>query len=175
VGRDKSILIDMKNNEKIAYISGGCFWGVEELFKELPGVIDTEVGYTGGSNDNPDYHNHPGHAEAIAITYDSEKTSYEAILDYFFRIHDPTTLNRQGNDVGSSYRSAIFYTDDDQLKTAKEMITKVNDSGIYNKPVVTSLEKFTKFYSAEEYHQDYLKKNPGGYTCHYLRTEKSLI
>ena len=172
---DTSILISMKSNEEIAYISGGCFWGVEELFKELPGVSDTEVGYTGGSNDNPDYHNHPGHAEAIAITYDPNKTNYEAILDYFFRIHDPTTLNRQGNDVGTSYRSAIFYTNDDQLKVAKEMIAKVNDSGLYDKPVVTSLEKFTKFYSAEEYHQDYLKKNPGGYTCHYLRTDKSLI
>jgi len=165
----------MKSNEKIAYISGGCFWGVEELFKELPGVVDTEVGYTGGSNENPDYHNHPGHAEAIAITYDTTKTSYEAILDYFFRIHDPTTLNRQGNDIGTSYRSAIFYTDGDQLKIANEMIAKVNASGLYKKPVVTSLEKFKKFYSAEEYHQDYLKKNPGGYTCHYLRTDKSLI
>jgi peptide-methionine (S)-S-oxide reductase len=165
----------MKNNQKIAYVSGGCFWGVEELFREQPGVTDTEVGYTGGSNDNPDYHNHPGHAEAIAITYDTQKTSYEAILDYFFRIHDPTTLNRQGNDVGSSYRSAIFYTDNEELNTAKAMIAKVNDSGIYNNPVITSLEKFTKFYSAEDYHQDYLKKNLGGYTCHYLRTDTSLL
>ncbi len=165
----------MSDIKKIAYISGGCFWGVEELFREQPGVIDTEVGYTGGKNDNPDYHNHPGHAEAIAITYDPSKTTYEAILDYFFRIHDPTTLNRQGNDVGTSYRSAIFYNDDAELKTAKEMIDKVNKSGMYKNPVVTSLEKFTKFYSAEDYHQDYLRKNPGGYTCHYLRTDKSLI
>jgi peptide-methionine (S)-S-oxide reductase len=165
----------MSGTKKIAYISGGCFWGVEELFREQPGVVDTEVGYTGGKNDNPDYHNHPGHAEAIAITYDPSKTTYEAILDYFFRIHDPTTLNRQGNDTGTSYRSAIFYNDDSELKTAKEMIAKVNDSGMYKKPVVTSLEKFTKFYSAEDYHQDYLRKNPGGYTCHYLRTDKSLI
>jgi peptide-methionine (S)-S-oxide reductase len=165
----------MKDFEKIAYISGGCFWGVEELFKEQPGVVDTEVGYTGGNNDNPDYHNHPGHAEAIAITYDSQETSYEAILDYFFRIHDPTTQDRQGNDIGSSYRSAIFYTDEAELKAAETMIAKVNGSGIYNKPVVTSLEKFKKFYSAEDYHQDYLKKNPGGYTCHYLRTAKSLL
>src|SRR5665213_2284857 len=135
----------MKKPEKIAYISGGCFWGVEELFREQPGVINTEVGYTGGSNDNPDYQNHPGHAEAIAITYDPDKTSYAEILDYFFRIHDPTTLNRQGNDVGSSYRSAIFYNDANELKVAEAMIAKVNDSGIYNKPVVTSLEKFTEF------------------------------
>src|ERR1700689_4632717 len=107
----------MSDTKKVAYISGGCFWGVEELFREQPGVIDTEVGYTGGSNDNPTYNNHPGHAEAIAITYDSSKTTYEAILDYFFRIHDPTTLNRQGNDTGTSYRSAIFYQDDSELKT----------------------------------------------------------
>lgn len=165
----------MKDNQKTIYLAGGCFWGVEELFREEPGVIDTEVGYTGGSNDNPDYNNHPGHAEAIAITYDTNKTTYEALLDFFFRIHDPTTLNRQGNDTGSSYRSAIFYNDDTELKAAKAMIAKVNASGLYKSPVVTSLEKFTKFYSAEDYHQDYLQKNPGGYTCHYLRTDKSLL
>ena len=159
----------------IAYLAGGCFWGLEELFRSQPGVLGTEVGYTGGDNENPDYHNHPGHAEALAITYDPKKTSYEAILDFFFRIHDPSTLNRQGNDVGSSYRSAIFYQNDEELKAAKSIIQKVNASELYKNPVVTSLEKFTRFYSAEEYHQDYLQKNPGGYSCHFVRTEKSLL
>ncbi len=160
---------------KIAYLAGGCFWGLEELFRSRPGVLSTEVGYTGGDNEDPDYSNHPGHAEALAITYDPKKTSYEAILDFFFRVHDPSTLNRQGNDVGSSYRSAIFYQNDDELDAAKAVIQKVNSSGLYQNPVVTALEKFTKFYSAEEYHQDYLQKNPGGYSCHFVRTEKSLL
>jgi len=161
--------------DKTVYLAGGCFWGLEELFREQSGVVDTTVGYTGGDNENPDYYNHPGHAEALAITYDPEKTTYEALLDFFFRIHDPTTLNKQGNDVGSSYRSAIFYQDGDELKIAQSMIDTVNRSKLYSKPVVTSLEKFRKFYSAEEYHQDYLQKNPGGYTCHYVRSEKSLV
>jgi peptide-methionine (S)-S-oxide reductase len=160
---------------KIIYLAGGCFWGMEELFRAQPGVVDTEVGYTGGENDNPDYHNHPGHAETLAITYDEKKTSFKDLLDFFFRIHNPTTLNRQGNDVGSSYRSAIFYQNDDELKIAKEAIKKLDSSGFYDKPVVTSLEKFKKFYSAEAYHQDYLQKNPGGYTCHFIRTDKHLI
>ena len=160
---------------KTIYLAGGCFWGMEELFRAQPGVVDTEVGYTGGDNDNPDYNNHPGHAEALAITYDDTKTSFKDILDFFFRIHDPTTLNRQGNDVGSSYRSAIFYQNDEELKIAKDAIKKLDATGFYDKPVVTSLEKFTKFYTAEAYHQDYLQKNPGGYTCHFIRTDKHLI
>ncbi len=160
---------------KIAYLAGGCFWGLEDLFREQPGVVDTEVGYTGGDNDNPTYENHPGHAETLAVTYDSDKTTYAALLDFFFRIHDPTTRNRQGNDVGSSYRSAIFYQDAAELQATQDMIAKVNASKLYPNPVVTSLEKFTVFYSAEEYHQDYLRKNPGGYTCHFVRTEKSLL
>jgi peptide-methionine (S)-S-oxide reductase len=160
---------------KTIYLAGGCFWGLEDLFRRQPGVIDTEVGYTGGDNENPDYNNHPGHAEAIAITYDTRKTSYSTLLDFYFRIHDPTTLNRQGNDVGTFYRSAIFYQDESEFKTAKAIIEKVNGSDLYNKPVVTSLEKFKKFYSAERYHQDYLQKNPGSYTCHYIRTDKSLL
>lgn len=160
---------------KIAYLAGGCFWGLEELFRELPGVIDTEVGYSGGENTDPTYKSHPGHAETLAITYDPTKTSFEALLDFFFRIHDPTTRNRQGNDVGSSYRSAIFYQDDDELHAAEAVIEKVNQSKLYRNPVVTSLEKFKAFYSAEDYHQDYLQKHPGGYTCHYVRSEKSLL
>jgi peptide-methionine (S)-S-oxide reductase len=160
--------------QKIIYLAGGCFWGLEELFREQPGVIDTEVGYAGGTNDKPDYQNHPGHAETLAITYDSQQTTYTALLDFFFRVHNPTTLNRQGNDTGSSYRSAIFYQNNDELTEAQAMIEIVNKSGLYKDPVVTSLEPYTKFYSAESYHQDYLQKNPGGYTCHYVRSEHSL-
>ena len=160
---------------QIAYLAGGCFWGLEELFREQPGVTDTEVGYTGGENDAPDYQNHPGHAEALAITYDPAVTSYAAVLDYFFRVHNPTTLNRQGNDVGSSYRSAIFYQTEAELQTARDIIKTVDTSGLYDQPVVTTLEPFSKFYSAEAYHQDYLQHNPGGYTCHYVRSETSLL
>lgn len=156
-------------------LAGGCFWGMEELFRELPGVKDTEVGYTGGQIDNPTYENHEGHAEAIKITYDPNQTSLEQILDFFFRIHDPTTLNRQGNDIGSSYRSAIFYSDKNEEQIAQKLIEITNKSGLYKDPVQTSIEPLTKFYSAEEYHQDYLQKNPGGYTCHFLRTENSLL
>ena len=130
------------------YLAGGCFWGMEELFREQPGVTNTEVGYSGGENDNPDYQNHPGHAETLAISYDPSLTTYAKILDYFFRIHNPTTLNRQGNDVGSSYRSVIFYQNDAELQTAHEVIKMVNDSGLYNQPVITTLEPVTTFYLA---------------------------
>jgi peptide-methionine (S)-S-oxide reductase len=160
---------------KTIYLAGGCFWGLEELFREQPGVTDTEVGYTGGKNDNPTYENHPDHAETLAITYDTDKTTYAKILDFFFRIHDPTTKDRQGNDIGSSYRSAIFYQDDEELKTAKDVIDMVNKSKLYKNPVVTTLEPLKHFYTAESYHQDYLQHNPGGYTCHYVRTDASLL
>ena len=166
---------EQDNNTKTAYLAGGCFWGLEELFREQPGVIDTEVGYSGGQNTEPTYENHPGHAETLAITYDSSKTDFANLLDFFFRIHDPTTRDRQGNDIGSSYRSAIYYQTDEELKTAQDVIKKVDTSGMYDGKVVTSLEKFQAFYSAEEYHQDYLQKHPGGYTCHFVRTEKSLL
>ncbi len=157
------------------YLAGGCFWGLEELLRDQPSVVDTEVGYTGGENDNPTYENHPGHAETVRVSYDDTKTDYPTILDFFFRIHDPTTKNRQGNDVGSSYRSAIFYQNDDELNEAKHLIDVTNKSGLYKDPVVTSLEPFNGFYEAEDYHQDYLRKNPGGYTCHFVRTDKSLL
>ncbi len=160
---------------KKAYLAGGCFWGLEDLVRQQPGIIDTEVGYTGGTNDNPDYRNHPGHAEGLEITYDDTKTSYKKILDYFFRVHDPTTLNRQGNDVGSAYRSAIFYQSDLEMADAKEIIKLVNDSGNWDNPVVTKLEQFTKFWPAETYHQDYLQENPNGYTCHYVRSFGSYL
>ncbi len=160
---------------KTVFLAGGCFWGLEELFREQAGVIDTEVGYSGGTNNNPTYENHPGHAETLAVTYNPKMTTYNKLLDFFFRIHDPTTLNRQGNDVGSSYRSAIFYQNSEELKIAKAIIEKVDESKLYSDPVITSLEPFTKFYSAEDYHQDYLRKHPGGYTCHFIRTANSLI
>ena len=149
-----------------AVLAGGCFWGLEDLVRQQPGVLDTEVGYTGGQNDNPTYENHPGHAEALEITYDPDVTSYQRILDFFFQVHNPTTLNRQGNDRGTSYRSAIFYKDEAEKRAAEEMIRIVNDSGRWPGPVVTTLEPLTQFWQAEGYHQDYLVKNPGGYTCH---------
>lgn len=156
-------------------LAGGCFWGLEELIREEPGVVDTEVGYTGGDNEDPDYHNHPGHAEAVKITYDPGKTDVEKLLDFFFRIHDPTTKNRQGNDVGTSYRSAIFYADDDEKQVAEKVIDIVNESGLYKDQVQTTLEPQGEFYSAEDYHQDYLRKNPGGHTCHFVRSDTPLM
>ncbi len=153
---------------KKAYLAGGCFWGIEELFRELPGVINTETGYTGGENENPNYGNHPGHAEALEISYNPEKISFKEILDFFFRVHNPTTLNQQGNDVGTSYRSAIFFQNQEEKKEAIDFIKIVNDSGKWKEKVVTSLEPFIKFWPAEEVHQDYLQKNPSGYTCHAI-------
>lgn len=153
---------------KKTYLAGGCFWGLEDLLRAQPGVLDTEAGYTGGTNDNPTYEQHPGHAEAVEITYDPAKTSYKKLLDFFFQIHNPTTLNQQGNDKGTSYRSAIFYVNEEEKQIAEEMIAIVNESGRWLDPVVTTLEPFTRFWPAEEYHQDYLVKNPGGYTCHAI-------
>lgn len=156
----------MTRMERNAYMAGGCFWGLEELVRQLPGVLATEAGYTGGENENPTYENHPGHAEALEITYDPEAVTYRELLDFFFRVHNPTTLNRQGNDVGTSYRSAIFYQNEDEKREAEEFVALVNASGRWPDRVVTALEPFTAFYPAEEYHQDYLQKQPGGYTCH---------
>lgn len=153
---------------KKAYFAGGCFWGLEELMRSQPGVLNITAGYTGGVNENPTYEKHPGHAEALEIEYDTEQTNFWKLLDFFFQIHNPTTLNQQGNDIGTSYRSAIFYQDDEELKQARDFIRIVDSSKRWEKPVVTSLEKFTKFWPAEDYHQDYLQKNPGGYTCHAI-------
>ena len=152
-----------------ATLAGGCFWGVEELIRKLPGVLDTNVGYTGGNVKNATYRNHEGHAEAIEIKYDPSKISYEQILEFFFKLHDPTTMNRQGNDIGSSYRSAIFYHDDQQRQVAERVKAKVDASGAWKRPVVTEIVPAKEFWTAEDYHQDYLQKNPGGYTCHYVR------
>lgn len=151
-----------------AILAGGCFWGMEELFRKQTGVLETEVGYTGGTNDHPTYEYHPGHAEALKITFDPEQTSFETILDFFFQIHNPTTLNRQGYDFGTAYRSAIFYKDEAEKDTAKRMIAIVNKSGRWRKKVVTTLEPLATFWLAENYHQDYLLKHPRGYTCHKI-------
>ena len=154
---------------KKAYIAGGCFWGMEDLFRVRPGIKDTEVGYIGGTNEHPTYQNHPGHAEGIELTYDATETSFKEILDYFFRIHNPTTVNRQGNDLGSSYRSTIFYQNDEEKNIAKEVIAIVNASGRWEAKVVTTLEPYTTFWPAEPEHQDYLVRKPNGYTCHFER------
>jgi len=149
-------------------LAGGCFWGLEELIRKEDGVVKTQVGYTGGSVANPTYENHEGHAEAIEIEYDTEKTSYKKLLDFFFRVHNPTTLNKQGNDMGTSYRSAIFYENEEEKKEGEAFINIVNKSGRWKDLVVTKLEPLKKFYPAEDYHQNYLQKNPGGYTCHAI-------
>ncbi|HVT02778.1 MAG TPA: peptide-methionine (S)-S-oxide reductase MsrA [Thermoanaerobaculia bacterium] len=156
-----------------ATLAGGCFWGVEELFRQQPGVLDTAVGYTGGTLENPRYEHmktgKTGHAESIQIIFDPATISYEAILEFFFKLHDPTTANRQGNDVGTQYRSAIFYHDETQRATAERVKERVDKSGKWKRPIVTDIVPASPFYSAEEYHQDYLQKNPGGYTCHWVR------
>ena len=154
---------------KKAYLAGGCFWGMEELFRTRPGVKDTEVGYIGGENANPTYRYHPGHAEGIEITYDPLETSFRELLDYFFRIHDPTTVDRQGNDLGSSYRSAIFFQNEVEKKEAEEMKALVDRTNRWKGRVVTTLEPYTTFWPAEPEHQDYLVRNPNGYTCHFER------
>lgn len=148
-------------------IAGGCFWGLQELFRAQPGVIGTSVGYMGGSNEHPTYESHPGHAEALKVDFDSSKTSVDALLDYFFKVHDPTTRDRQGNDVGTSYRSVIFYGNDARQLAARSAIERNQQH--WANPIVTTLEPEVPFWSAEDYHQDYLQKNPGGYTCHYER------
>ena len=163
-----------KMNSKKAYIAGGCFWGMEDLFRTRKGILDTEVGYQGGKNDNPTYRNHPGHAEGIELTYDADLTSFREILDYFFRIHNPTTVDQQGNDIGSSYRSTIFIQNEEEQKVAEEVIAIVNDSGRWEGNAVTTLEPFSTFWPAEPNHQDYLVKQPNGYTCHFERFETFL-
>jgi len=162
----------MMNLQK-AYIAAGCFWGVEELIREMNGVINTEVGYCGGQTDNPVYNlvktGQTGHAEAVEIIFDAGIISYQKIIEMFFKLHDPTTLNQQGNDIGTQYRSAIFYVDEEQKRTAQIVKDNVTNSGKWAKPVVTEISPLVKFYSAEDYHQDYLKKNPNGYMCHFWR------
>ncbi len=164
---------NMSSNKQTAYLAGGCYWGVEDLMRKLPGVISTDVGFAGGKSSRPTYSEvktgSTGHAEAVKIEFDASKISYGKILDYFFKIHDPTTVDRQGNDVGTQYRSVIFFTDSVQEKDAREAIKRATDSGRWKSPVVTRLEPFKDFTLAEANHQDYLVKNPGGYTCHWVR------
>lgn len=142
---------------------------MEDLFRVRPGIIDTEVGYQGGDNENPTYKYHPGHAEGIELTYDPEIISFAGVLDYFFRVHDPTTVDQQGNDRGSSYRSTIFYQDDEEKALSEAFIEKVNASKRWPSPAVTTVEAFSPFWPAEPEHQDYLKRIPNGYTCHFER------
>jgi peptide methionine sulfoxide reductase msrA/msrB len=167
------------SNEKVvktetAYLAGGCFWGMEDLLRKIPGVVETEVGYTGGHLENPKYDDthdsKSGHAESVKVVFDPAVLSYATLLEkWFFKMHDPTTVNRQGNDVGTQYRSALFPVDDAQKKIAEATIAKVNASGTWKKPIATTIEPFKKWWKGEAYHQDYLEKNPGGYTCHFMR------
>jgi peptide-methionine (S)-S-oxide reductase len=157
-----------------AILAGGCFWGVEELIRQYPGVISTVVGYTGGDVANATYRNHGTHAEAIEIVFDPEVLSYRTLLEYFFQIHNPTTRNRQGNDIGTSYRSAIFFRNETQRDTANTLIADMEASGIWPGPIVTEVVPAADFWNAEEEHQDYLQKQPYGYTCHFERPDWKL-
>lgn len=158
---------------ELATLAGGCFWGVEELFRKLPGVLETTVGYTGGNLAKPTYEDvksgTTGHAESIEIKFDPDRISYDEILDYFFRLHDPTTRNRQQNDIGTQYRSAIFFHDDDQRQAAERARERAQAK--WSKPIVTEIVPVAEFWAAEEYHQDYLQRLPTGYNCHYVRPD----
>ena len=169
-----SISSGAKNMTKqTATLAGGCFWGMEEIIRKIPGVLETSVGYAGGSIENPTYSivslGTTNHAESVQVIFDSSKLSYADLLGYFFRMHDPTTLNQQGNDKGTQYRSVIFYHSSEQKKTAEEVIQRIESAKKWSKPMATQLIEATKFYPAEDYHQDYLQKNPRGYTCQWLR------
>jgi len=156
-------------SEERAVLAGGCFWGVQDLFRRHPGVLSTRVGYTGGTTPNATYRNHGAHAEAVEIIFDPVRISYRQILEFFFQIHDPTTRDRQGNDFGASYRSAIFYTTDEQRRIAEDTIADVDESGLWPGKAVTEVVPAGDFWEAEPEHQDYLLRNPGGYTCHFVR------
>lgn len=169
------VVKERKSGLETTVLAGGCFWGVEQLIRELPGVVQTDVGYCGGSMPHATYElvktGRSGHAEAVRIRFDPSKTSYEEILRFFFRMHDPTQLNRQMNDVGTQYRSTIFAQDDEQRRAAERVIKEVDASGFWDDPVVTTIAGAEEFWVAEDYHQDYLLKNPNGYNCHYIRKE----
>ena len=161
-------------NKERAVLAGGCFWGVQDLVRRQPGVISTRVGYSGSEVPNATYRNHGNHAEAIEMIFDPEVTSFRALLEFFFQIHDPTTKNRQGNDTGASYRSAIYYTSDTQKAVAEETIADVEASGLWPGRVVTEVEPVGDFWEAEPEHQDYLERIPNGYTCHFVRSNWKL-
>jgi peptide-methionine (S)-S-oxide reductase len=156
-------------SEERAVLAGGCFWGIQDLVRRLDGVIATRVGYTGGEVPNATYRNHGRHAEAVEIVFDPLKISYRKLLEFFFQIHDPTTRNRQGNDIGTSYRSAIFYTTEEQKRVAEKTVADVEASGLWPGKVVTEVAPVGDFWKAEPEHQDYLERYPGGYTCHFIR------
>lgn len=156
-------------SQERAVLAGGCFWGMQDLIRRIPGVVSTRVGYTGGRVANATYRNHDGHAEAIEIIFDPSRLSYRQLLEFFFQIHDPSTLNRQGNDRGTSYRSAIFYTSDEQRRVAEDTIADVDESGLWPGKVVTEVAQASDFWEAEPEHQDYLERIPNGYTCHFVR------
>ena len=164
----------MTDKTERAILAGGCFWGMQDLIRRYPGVKSTRVGYSGGDVPNATYRNHGTHAEAIEIIFDPEKISYRTLLEFFFQIHDPTTPNRQGNDRGASYRSAIYYTSDAQRETAKDTIADVDASGLWPGKVVTEVESAGDFWEAEPEHQDYLERIPNGYTCHFVRPDWKL-
>ena len=157
-----------------AVLAGGCFWGMQDLIRKLPGVVTTRVGYTGGEVPNATYRNHGNHAEAIEIDFEPAKISFRELLEFFFQIHDPTTPNRQGNDRGPSYRSAIFYTNDEQKRVAEDTIADVDASGLWPGKVVTEVAPASDFWEAEPEHQDYLERQPNGYTCHFVRPDWKL-
>jgi peptide-methionine (S)-S-oxide reductase len=152
-----------------AILAGGCFWGAQQLLRRRPGVIETRVGYSGGDTPNATYRNHGNHAEAVEITFDPEQISYRDLLEFFFQIHDPSTLDRQGNDIGADYRSGVYYVSDEQKRVAEDTIADVDASGLWPAKVVTEVVPAGDFWEAEDEHQDYLEKYPNGYTCHYVR------
>jgi peptide-methionine (S)-S-oxide reductase len=158
----------MSNNER-AVLAGGCFWGMEDLIRKLPGIVSTQVGYTGGDVANATYRNHGTHAEGIEIIFDPTQTTYRQLLEFFFQIHDPSTMNQQGNDRGMSYRSAIYYVDEYQKEVASDTIKDVDASGLWPNKVITELDPVSDFWDAEPEHQDYLERIPHGYTCHFIR------
>jgi peptide methionine sulfoxide reductase msrA/msrB len=172
-GAAKSSGMGAGSRREVAVLAGGCFWGMEEILRDIPGVVETIVGYTGGTTSNATYEEvhtgRTGHAESVRIVFDPDKLSYEDLLGWFFRMHDPTTPNRQGNDVGTQYRSAIFYENDEQRRVAEKVKASVEASGKWKRPITTGIVAATQFWPAEDYHQNYLQKHPGGYTCHYLR------
>ena len=165
----------MAGRTERAILAGGCFWGMQQLIRRLPGVVSTRVGYSGGDVKNATYRNHGTHAEAIEIIFDPDKTSFRNLLEFFFQIHDPTTPNRQGNDVGTSYRSAIFYADNEQRRLAEDTIADVDASGLWPGRVVTEVAPAGDFWEAEPEHQDYLERYPNGYTCHFVRPGWKLL
>ena len=172
--QNKTTTSAVAGQTEVAVLAGGCFWGVEDILRDVPGVIDTDVGYTGGHLENPTYDDthdsKSGHAESIRVTFDPAVLSYEELLEkWFFKLHDPTTLNRQGNDVGTQYRSAIFPQNAEQREIAERVKASVAASGKWKRPITTSIEAASTWYSAEQYHQDYLRKHPGGYSCHFMR------